>query len=454
MTANSAIMEVDQGQSVGLVSVMTRIITLAAPLAISACVLSGLNLGMVTVLARHGDTQALHLMSLMQPAFFFIIATMEGLSITNQVFSARCKNTSTAGTVVQSSRALSLVGVLLLAVIAALAYFASRMLSLQSESLKLILTYLPMATLSMAAFLVFEIHHSALRGGGRALFAIVPFATAALLSLIVTYVLLDQYQMGFAAVLVGYFAGPLMLLPIVVVLVRRLPMKEADVTATLRDIRSVWPLLWTVGFPVFFSIVVASASAAFVFPVIDRLGADEVSAFLVVLRLRVAFTIPAVAAGSAIAILINQSMCAKTHLSGTQYLAVGVPLVFAVYAVGTVAVLLLKTTAIGLIVPESATDLNIWSNNLIWLLLPTFFLMPCVVCIQIILEQIGDGTKVLVFTMLAEAATIYAIVLSAQSNETIGSVSHILTVSSALTFAVYVARIVYVLHLWEKNHAL
>ncbi|WP_113423218.1 hypothetical protein [Rhizobium sp. SYY.PMSO] len=454
MTADAVLVQVSDAQRVSLASMMGQIIALAAPLAISACILSGLNLGMVTILARHGDTEAIYLMSLMQPAFFIIIAMMEGLAISNQVFSARCKNMPSAGAVLKSSRTLCLVGLLLIGAIALIAYCASQMLPLQSQSLALILSYLPMAALSMAAFLVFEIHHSALRGSGHALLAIGPFALAAILSLLVTYVLLDRYQIGFTAVLIGNFAGPLILLPIVVMLVRRIAMKDADITEAMPEARRIWPLLSTVGFPVFFSILVASASAAFVFPVIDRFGADEVSAFLVVLRLRVAFTIPAVAAGSAIAILVNQSLNTRSGLSGDRYLAAGIPLVFAVYGVATVAILFAKTMAIGLIVPENATTLNMWSNNLLWLLLPTFFLMPCVVCIQIILEQIGDGPKVLVFTIVAEAATIGAIIFSAENSKSIESISHVLTVSSALLFAAYVARLVHVLHRWEKNHAL
>jgi Na+-driven multidrug efflux pump len=454
LTADTALIQVSDAPRVSLPSMMGRIIVLAAPLAISACILSGLNLGMLTILARHGDTEAIYLMSLMQPAFFIIIAMMEGLAITNQVFSARCKNEPSAGAVLKSSRALSLVGLLLIGAIALIAYCVSQMLLLPSQSLALILSYLPIAALSMAAFLVFEIHHSALRGSGHALLAIGPFALAAILSLLVTYVLLDRYQIGFTAVLIGNFAGPLIMLPIVLALVRRIARKDEEMTQGMPEARRIWPLLSTVGFPVFFSILIASASAAFVFPIIDRFGEDEVSAFLVVLRLRVAFTIPAVAAGSAIAILVNQSPNNQTGLSGDRYLAAGIPLVFTVYAVATIVILLAKTTAIGLIVPENASTLNLWSNNLLWLLLPTFFLMPCVVCIQIILEQIGDGPKVLVFTIVAEIATISAIIFSTENSKSIETISHVLTVSSALLFAAYIARLVYVLHHWEKNHAI
>lgn len=453
MTADTTLIQISDAERVSLPSLMVRIVALAAPLAISACILSGLNLGMLTILGRHGDTEAIYLMSLMQPAFFIIIAIMEGLAITNQVFSARCMNAPSGGAVLKSSRALSVVGLLLIGTIALIAYCASQTLSLQSQSLALILSYLPIAALSMAAFLVFEVHHSALRGSGNALLAIGPFALAAILSLLVTYVLLYRYQIGFTAVLIGNFTGPLIMLPIVFALVRRIARKDKEMTESVPEARRIWPLLSTVGLPVFFSILAASASAAFVFPIIDRFGENEVSAFLVVLRLRVAFTIPAVAAGSAIAILVNQSPNNQTGLSGDRYLAAGIPFVFTVYAVATIIIMLVKTTAIGLIVPEDAATLNLWSNNLLWLLLPTFFLMPCVVCIQIILEQIGDGLKVLVFTIIAEIATIAAVMLSVENGKSIEAISHVLTVSSAFIFASYIARLVYVLRHWEKNHA-
>ncbi|SCW88854.1 Na+-driven multidrug efflux pump [Rhizobium mongolense subsp. loessense] len=452
MSSDAALIQTVKAQQDSIPTLMGRIIALAAPLAISACILSGLNLGMLTILARHGDTQAIYLMSLMQPAFFIVIAMMEGLAITNQVFSARCKKTPASGAVLRSSRVLSLVGLGLICAIALLAYWASQILSPQSQSLGLILSYLPIAALSMAAFLVFEIHHSALRGSGHALLAIVPFAFAAILSLLVAYVLLDRYSMGFTAVMIGNFVGPLAFLPIVYALVRKIAHKDTETPENLPEAKKVWPLLSTVGFPVFFSILVASASAAFLFPIIDRFGETEVSAFLVVLRLRVAFTIPAVAAGSAIAILVNQSLNNQTGVSGDRYLAVGIPLVFTLYAMATCFILFARAVAIGLIVPESAATLNMWSNNVLWLLLPTFFLLPCVVCIQIILEQIGDGPKVLVFTIIAEAATICAIIFSAENSKSLGYICHVLTISSALLFASYVARLVHVMQRWEKTH--
>jgi Na+-driven multidrug efflux pump len=432
--------------------VMGQIATQAIPQAIVACVFSMLNLGMLAILSRHGNTDAVYLMSLMQPAFFLIIAIMEGLAVTNQVYSARTKHIGPKQSIPKSSRNLSWVGIGLICILALVGYGASKGLTLKSPSLSLTLSYLPATALSMTPFLVFEVYYGALRGRGRGLLGIAPLIFAAGLSLLVTGLLLRHYPIGFEAVLIGNFAGALLMLPIIIMLARRETGNDNAGSSSPVQVRLA-PLFWAVGFPVFFSIVVASASAAVLFPVLDRFGKDEVSAFLVVIRLRAALMIPAIAVGSAIAILANQSLGGDGDALGNRYMAAGIPLVFAFYALGTLVVGLNAPAAVGFIVPGSEATLSIWSNKLLLLLLPTFFLAPCAVCIQIILEQLGDGIKVLVLTIFSEAATAAAIVYAVYKHNPIEYICYILVASAGFMFAVFVLRIVLIVRKPEPVHA-
>ncbi|WP_028003879.1 MATE family efflux transporter [Sinorhizobium meliloti] len=434
------------------IKVMGQIATQAIPQAIVACVFSMLNLGMLAILSRNGNTEAVYLMSLMQPAFFLIIAIMEGLAVTNQVYSARTKHVGPKQSILKSSRRLSWIGIALICILALVGYGASKSLELNSSSLVLTLSYLPAAALSMVPFLVFEVYYGALRGRGRGMRGIAPLILAAGLSLLVTGLLLRHYPVGFEAVLIGNFAGPLLMLPVIILLARREVGLDNAGSGAQPQARLA-PLFWAVGFPVFFSIVIASASAAVLFPILDRFGKDEVSAFLVVIRLRAALMIPATAVGSAIAILANQSLGRNGDGMGGRYLAAGIPMVFALYALVTFVVSLNASAAIGFIVPGSEATLSVWSNKLLLLLLPTFFLAPCAVCIQIILEQLGDGIKVLALTILCEALTATAIIYAVYKHNPIEYICYILVVSAGFLFAVFLLRIVVVARKPEAVHA-
>lgn len=430
-----------------------KIGALAAPLALGACVLSVFNLGTLALLSRYDQGPALHTVSLLQPAFFLIIALMEGLGITNQVFAARTKRAFSQHGLRGSSWRLAIIGLGLLFLLTALAYGAERVFGSRAGSWEPVLADLPYAILSMAAFVVFEVYHGALRGRGRIFLGLVPFALAVTVTLAVMYGLLTQYDLGLYAVLLGNFVGPLLLLPVIIYLVHREarggePMSTHALYGQLRG------LLAGVGGPVFFSILVASASAAVIFPVLDRFGKEEVSAFLVIIRLRVAFMIPAVAAGSAIAILVNQSFDEKLkHGSSGRILAVGLPVIFGFYLLATLALAFAPGMAIDTIVPQQTAALNVWSLRLLLLLSPTFFLLPCAVCMQIVLEQVGDGLKVLILTIVVEVATVCALLFALQDEQSIEFVCYVLIASAGVTFIAFLVRILMLSRKWEASRA-
>jgi Na+-driven multidrug efflux pump len=452
MSTEAPSLHVADAGSVSRFVVVGRIVSQAVPLAVAACILSALNLGMLAVLSRHGDLDAIYLMSLMQPAFFFVIAVMEGLAVTNQVFSARSKHAWSKRNILISSRSLSVLGIVAIVAVSGLSWGLSKGVATESRSYALIASYLPLALLSMTAFLVFEIYHGALRGRGRALLGLVPFAFAAGLSILCTWVLLREYELGFEAVLIGNFVGPFLMLPLVILLLHR----EAGTGESMApaDFRSkIHKLIKTVGLPVFSSVIVASIGAAVLFPVLDRFGEDDTSAFLVIVRLRVAFMFPAIAAGSAIAILINQSGRVDDSISGRRYLATGIPLFLCVYALATATLYFNQSIVIGAIVPEQAAPLNIASQEMLYLLLPTFFLIPCSVLVQIILEQVGDGIKVFLLSAAIELLTVFAVIFAVAQDMPLVTICLILSASASFGFICFLLRIYFISKTWESPDA-
>nr|WP_145994355.1 hypothetical protein [Mesorhizobium loti] len=429
--------------------IVGQIVALAAPLALGACVLSVLNLGTLALLSRYDQSGALHMMSVLQPAFFLVIALMEGLSVTNQVFAARTKQSLPKGSLWNSSRVFAITGLLLLCCLAAAGYGVQRVLGERAGTWLPTLIELPLAVLSMAAFVIFEVYHGALRGRGRVLLGLLPFAAAAVISLGTTYFLLTRHQLGFDAVLLGNLVGPLVMLPLVVFLVHR-EARGGETLPVPQLYGKLRGLLANVGGPVFFSILIASASAAVLFPVLDRFGKDEVSAFLIVIRLRIAFMIPAVAAGSAIAILANQSLDEHSnHGQSVRPLTVGLLFVIALYLLATLIMALIPGVAVDAIVPQQTAELNDRSIRLLLLLLPTFFLLPCAICMQIILEQVGDGLKVLLLTILVELSTIAAVLFVVQDQRSIEHICYILIASSAAMFIAFLVRLRMLSRRWE-----
>ncbi|QDG94524.1 hypothetical protein NIBR502774_18485 (plasmid) [Rhizobium sp. NIBRBAC000502774] len=452
MSAEAPSLPVVDSNPVSTLAVIGRILSQAAPLAIAACILSALNLGMLAVLSRHGDLEAIYLTSLMQPAFFFVIAVMEGLAITNQVFAAKSKHAWPKRSILTSSRILSGFGIAVISTIALLSWILSKTVATETRTYALIGAYLPLTLLSMTAFVAFEVHHGALRGRGRALLGLVPFGLAAGLSILCTWVLLRSLELGFEAVLIGNFVGPFLMLPVVVVLLHREARNGEFMTAGDFSKR-IRQLLKTVGMPVFSSVIVASIGAAVLFPVLDGFGEDDISAFLVIVRLRAAFMIPAIAAGSAIAILINQTGRGLGSISARRYLATGMPMFIGFYALATAALYFNQSIAISAIVPERAEALNSASQELLFLLLPTFFLIPCSVLVQIILEQVGDGIKVFLLSSIIEVLTVCAVIFAVVQDKPLVFICLILTVSASLAFILLVLRICLISRTWESPDA-
>lgn len=409
-----------------------NILVLAIPFALGAAVTSVLSLGKIALLSRVPDTGALSTLSLLQPAFVLILAVMEGLAITNQVFSARSHKAWPRRGVLRASRHLSAVGLIILFVIAGATYLARYIIPIDSGELSQIITLLPAFVISLSLFMVFDIYFGAMRGQGRVLLGLLPFAGLVLVDLIVTYVLVAHYGLGFEAVLLGNLAGAGVMLPVIVWLLHREVRDGAESPDEPFRIR-LRQLQIGVGLPVFSSLVVGFVSAAVVFPILARLGQEQVAAFFVVLRYRIAFMIPAIAIGSAIAILVNQAAEEGEGATRLRYLVIGVPVMLVFYAAATLA-LPHWSFMLDLLVPADATELRQATQAMLGMLLVTFFLVASGTMLQVILEQLGRGGQVLAIAVLTELGTCGALVWATTDGATVARISQVLIGFAALSF--------------------
>lgn len=417
---------------------LSRILLLALPFAVGAAATSTLNLGKVALLARVPDTGALATLSLLQPSFILALAIMEGLAITAQVFSARSRhNWPRRGTQLAVYR-LCRNGVLLFSVVAALGYAAAQMLTVEDAELRVILDHFPLFMLSLVPFVVFDIFYGAMRGQGKVLLGLLPFMGLVVLDLSTTYVLVSSYGWGFEAVLVGNLVGPVLMLPVIAWLLHREVRSGDDSPDEPFRIR-MRQLQIGVGIPVFSSIVVGFVSASVVFPILAKIGEDSASAFFVVLRYRIAFMIPAIAIGSAIAILVNQLAEEGQTAQRLRYLVIGVPFMLSLYAAVT-ALLPQWGGALDLLVPAQAEALRQATDEMFAALLVTFFLVSGSAMLQVILEQLGRGVQVLVITFLIEASTCAGVVWAMMQGAEMGLILDILVAAAALSFGLFAVQ--------------
>ncbi|MGD9918237.1 MAG: hypothetical protein AB7U46_09470 [Paenirhodobacter sp.] len=413
-----------------------QILLMALPFMLGAIVTSALNLGKIAILAHAGNEQGLNTLSLLQPAFIFVLAVMEGLAITNQVFSARSKNNWPRRGIAAASWRLSLIGIALLSAIALAAYGLGQGRWLAQGTIGETLQAMPLFVLSMAAFVVFDICYAALRGQGKLARSLLPFIGLAVIDLSVTYTLSAHYGWGFEAVLVGNLAGPLAMLPITIWLLRREAGQGPAVPAPALRAR-LGQLLLVVGLPLAASILAGAISAAVIFPALADLGRDYASGFMVVLRFRIAFMIPAIAFGSVIAILINQAEEEGTPEARLRYILFGVPLLLIGYGILAATLPYYSRPVLDLLLSQRGDGeaLRGVTEEVLTQLQITFFLVAAAAMLQVILEQLGRAPHVFVITIVTEALTCGATLYAIRQGGDLNLVLLILKAVAGLSFA-------------------
>lgn len=414
---------------------LSKVLAMSLPLMVGAVITSALNLGKIAVLAHSGQTAALATLSLLQPAFIFALALMEGLAITNQVFSARSRFNWPRRGIVRASRYLSVLGVGLLGLCALLAFALPRVIHFTDPAVLDTLQMLPLYLLSLAAFVVFDVYYGALRGQGKVMRSLLPFAALSAIDIGVTCLLCLHYGWGFEAVLVGNIAGPLLMLPVIIWLLHHEAGKGPDVPAGAVRAR-LTQLLLVVGTPLAASILAGSVSAALIFPVLADLGRDNAAGFMIVVRFRILFMIPAIAFGSVIAILMNQEAETEAPAQRLRYLLIGVPVLLLAYAAGTFALPYFSQPVLDLLLSQrgDGADLRNVTAAILQALHITFFLVAGAAMLQVILEQLDRGPQVLLITVLTEAATVAAVVYAIRNGGDLADVMQILRAIAGASF--------------------
>jgi Na+-driven multidrug efflux pump len=414
---------------------LRRVWGIAWPITIGGFVALGLQSGQIWILGHGFDNKPLYLLSVLQPYYFLFIAFLDAFAVTNQVFSARAKAPSSGKDVMKSTLTLSVAGVSVTLLLAAASVAVVHMLgaTLTSESLSAART-LPSYMASLAPFMMFEMCLAGLRGQGRSLGGLIWQGLLAILNLAITYYFFFSKEWGFKAVVLANSVAPLVLIPFVFLTLRRfLGHDDSHLHTHIRA--QLTSLLVTVGVPMFFTMLAVFASSVVIFPVLASRAGAYAAAFLIVLKLRTIFIVPAVGVGTAIAIVINQGLERTKTEQQSGLLARGMGAIAIGYLVLTLLILCFRRGAVNLMAGE--TSVRAAGHQLMIVLLPTFLLIPLVAAMQTILEQLGRGKRVLLFTLAIEILTAGTVSIGNRIYSKVGFVPYVLVGSSVLYLLVF-----------------
>jgi Na+-driven multidrug efflux pump len=441
------------------VSVLRDMVGMALPLSLGVLAASGLQFGKIWLLSYHPDTGVLTTLSLLQPYQLLLLAFLETLAITNQVFSARSKKNWPRIGIRDSSRIILLAGSLIATLLIACAY-GLQSLAVQPAEASVapppgifapqVLEILPLFILSILPFFLFEVYNAALRGQGRVKTGVFALILLVAVDLSLTYAAMTGFGWGFEAVLLGNVAGPLAAAPIVIIGAHRCS-RGGDRPSLKETIARLQRLLVVIGLPIFLTMVAGFASAAVLFPAMANLGAETATAFLFIIRLRILFMVPAIAAGSAIAILSNQ---AQGTPAATSHLTISTPVMAAFYALATLLLIVGAPQLLDHVLPADATALRLSSTEILLYLGPTFFTTAVATMLQIILEQLERGLFVLLVTVFVEAMTCLSILAYLRVGDSLSDICFILIAFSILSLLLYSAQFLHLLRSasqWPKE---
>ena len=376
------------------------VLRLAGPILLSSLLMALLNLGQVALLGHAADPRTLYLLSRLQPYTLIFFAVVECLAVTCQVFSARSRARWPRGRVPDATAMLAGAG---LCAVAGVAWLVARFGVSAPHWLigdAAAGAVLPSYLLSLLPLLVFEIVNGALRGQNRTMPGFAWLGVFVVANLLLTYALVLVDGRGIAGLIIANVAGLLALPGIVVALAR----------CTLGAERGAWRpaiarlggLLGAVGLPVFLSLAISFFSSSILVDIIAGYGATHASGFLVVLRVRMFFVLPAVALATALALLLNQEDDGEAVYRDRR-LGHGAAALCLVYLLMTAALFALRAPLFTILVGDPSVRLGclvVFSA-----LLPTFPLAGIALGLQIVLENLGRGSRVVAWTVLLEAAT-------------------------------------------------
>jgi Na+-driven multidrug efflux pump len=419
----------------GFFEIGLKVLRMTFPLTLGSLTVAAQAIIKVEFLTYSNDGVALYTMSMVQPGFILMLAFLEALTVANQVFSSRSYKVWPKGDIRRSTRLLSLIGSILVGLVALAIYAARKLVSPDSSAFP-ILPNMALFVLSFLPFLLFELRNAALRGQGRTTLALLPLAMLVIVDLAVTGVGVMHFNLGFNAVLLGNVAGPLAALPLTSYLLRH-EIGQAVPSTDGSFKENIVRMLFGVAAPTFLTTFAGSIAAMVIFPMLAGFGADVVSSFLLIIRIRVLFIIPAISAGSAIAIMINKRSDDEHGRESKRILIYGTALVALIYAVATTALYLGHEWIVDLVVPGNNPSLHVATSALFVLLILTFFLLAVATMLQVVLEHLGRGALVLVTTLLTEAFTISGALLLLNQGQGLPALTMIMTATATISLLAY-----------------
>ncbi|HHQ4528787.1 TPA: MATE family efflux transporter [Aeromonas hydrophila] len=401
------------------------ILVIAWPMILVALVVSVAQIGQIWILGQRGEERALYQLSMLQPFNFLFIALLECLTITNQIFSARSMHAWSSRKVFNSTLLFGVSGTAILVVLALLSYLFEFRLQplLGGEADGLFRDVLPVYLLSLIPLLLLELCNAGLRGQGKTAVSMVMISTYILINLTVCYVSFIHYELGFWAIIYGNAISTMIVLPVAFILLCRQVLKGVD-----KDSHLFFPRLKALtvdaGVPIFLSMLVAFISSAVMFPMLSNLNTDYAPGFLIVVKLRSLFIIPAVALGSAVAIFVNQKMESEPKQVLAQLLKHGLIYLAILYLLLSAGVYAFEKPLVKVL--ANTPDIEQAGYFLMALLLPTFFLTSLLAASQTVLEQLGHGRKVLLITIICESLMIASLLAGMQFHRSVETLTAVI----------------------------
>ncbi|NKI73706.1 MATE family efflux transporter [Dickeya sp. CFBP 2040] len=394
-----------QRQSVG--RDISDLIKLSWPMVIVAFAVS-LAQNIQTAILGHGnESTSLYVLSVIQPFSFLFLSILECLAISNQVFSARSMHQWSKQKLLPATAIMATLGMAIVGLLAGIISLSSPLLTqlLPVATPAFYSQVLPLYFVSMLPFIMLEMCNSALRGQSKSAVSMMVVLANIALNAAICYYCYHVQNLGFWSVIIANALSASLLTPIALLLVRQTGKGCTDPQPGA-FIPRLTGLLLNVGLPVFASLVILFFSSVLIIPLLGTIGEEYVSAYLVVSRLRMLIVIPAVACGSALAIMFNQRMSTNSDSELKRLLQRGMGFISVLYLLLTVAVYFLESRLVGILSGDQ--QIQYISTSMMMVLLPAFFITPFVASLQALLEQLDQAKRVLILTVIIEAATVVA----------------------------------------------
>ncbi|WP_300628613.1 MATE family efflux transporter [Pseudomonas sp.] len=415
------------------------LLKLAWPMIVVAVAVSFSQNIQTAILGHGAETTSIYWLSMIQPFSFLFLAILECLAISNQVFSARSVNLWSRQKVLRATLLLAVLGIAVIAFVSAAIALSAPWLekALPVAGAHFYQEALPLYFLSMLPFVQLEMCNSALRGQGRSAASMLLVMAFIVLNGAICYSSYHVYGLGFYSIIVANALASCLLIPVATWLVWRVG-RQAHDDRPHAFIARLKGLLAQVGLPIFASFIVVFFSSLLVFPLIGKVGEQYVAAFLIITKIRMFIVIPAVACGSALAILINQRLTVTSGEGLKWLLHRGLMFIGGLYLVLTVAVYFSESRLIGLLSGDDA--IREASSQMMLILLPTFFLTAFVASLQALLEQLDQARRVLMLTVIIELLMVIVLWVGWERFSGVKSILGIIIVFSAINFLAFASE--------------